>query len=101
MWGAAVDASSPTLFPEMQRDAPMHTTGILPSQRIEDFIASRQITARVPIQPTQVQPASLDLRLGEVAYRVRASFFPGRTTVAQRIDALKLHEISLTDGAVL
>ncbi len=52
--------------------------------------------------PDQIQPASLDLRLGEVAYRVRASFLPGpRTTVAERIDELKLHEIALTDGAVL
>ena len=51
--------------------------------------------------PDQIQPASLDLRLGEVAYRVRASFLPGRTTVAQRIDELKLHEFALTDGAVL
>src|SRR5436305_6296760 len=52
--------------------------------------------------PDQVQPASLDLRLGEVAYRVRASFLPGPdTTVAQRIDELKLHEIALGDGAVL
>src|SRR5689334_6082293 len=49
----------------------------------------------------QIQPASLDLRLGEVAYRVRASFLPGRTTVGERIDELKLHEIPLTDGAVL
>src|SRR5262245_12615923 len=52
--------------------------------------------------PDQIQPASLDLRLGEVAYRVRASFLPGpRTTVAERIDGLKLHEIELGDGAVL
>src|SRR5262249_58321472 len=52
--------------------------------------------------PDQIQPASLDLRLGEVAYRVRASFLPGpRTTVAKRIDELKLHEITLTEGAVL
>src|SRR4051812_44701796 len=52
--------------------------------------------------PDQIQPASLDLRLGEVAYRVRASFLPGpRTTVGERIDELKLHEIALTDGAVL
>src|SRR4029077_20673053 len=51
--------------------------------------------------PDQIQPASLDLRLGEVAYRVRASFLPGRTTVAQRIEELKLHEIALGDGAVL
>src|SRR5258707_3197247 len=52
--------------------------------------------------PDQFQPASLDLRLGEVAFRVRASFLPGpRTTVAERIDELKLHEIALGDGAVL
>ena len=52
--------------------------------------------------PTRFQPASLDLRLGEVAYRVRASFLPGpNTTVAERIDELKLHEIALGDGAVL
>jgi len=52
--------------------------------------------------PDQIQPASLDLRLGEVAYRVRASFLPGpSTTVAERIEELKLHEIALGDGAVL
>src|SRR4051795_11069008 len=52
--------------------------------------------------PDQIQPASLDLRLGKVAYRVRASFLPGpRTTVAERIDDLKLHEFPLADGAVL
>src|SRR4051812_47181271 len=52
--------------------------------------------------PGQVQPASLDLRLGAVAYRVRASFLPGPgATVAERIDKLKLHEIELGDGAVL
>ena len=52
--------------------------------------------------PDQIQPASLDLRLGETAYRVRASFLPGPdTTVAERIDELKLHEVALGDGAVL
>src|SRR6476620_12280677 len=51
--------------------------------------------------PDQIQPASLDLRLGDTAYRVRASFLPGHTTVAERIDQLKLHEIALGDGAVL
>jgi dCTP deaminase len=55
-----------------------------------------------PFAPDQVQPASLDLRLGAIAYRVRASFLPGPgTTVAQRIVELKLHEFSLADGAVL
>ncbi len=55
-----------------------------------------------PFAPDQIQPASLDLRLGAVAYRVRASFLPGPgTTVARRIAELKLHEFSLADGAVL
>src|SRR5262249_57805971 len=49
----------------------------------------------------QLQPASLDLRLGGIAYRVRASFLPGHTTVAERIAQLKLHEFALTGGAVL
>ena len=52
--------------------------------------------------PGQVQPASLDLRLGAVAYRVRASFLPGPgTSVEKRIAELKLHQIGLRDGAVL
>jgi dCTP deaminase len=60
------------------------------------------IGARRPFASDQIQPASLDLRLGAIAYRVRASFLPGPgTTVAQRIAELKLHEFSLADGAVL
>src|SRR5690349_17478451 len=68
---------------------------------IAALAAGGGILSENPFVPDQIQPASLDLRLGEVAYRVRASFLPGRTTVAQRIDELKLHEVSLTDGAVL
>jgi len=60
------------------------------------------IRPRYPFAPDQIQPASLDLRLGAVAYRVRASFLPGPgITVGQRIAELKLHEFALTDGAVL
>ena len=60
------------------------------------------IAPRYPFAPDQIQPASLDLRLGTIAYRVRASFLPGPgTTVAQRIAELKLHEFSLAEGAVL
>jgi len=52
--------------------------------------------------PDQIQPASLDLRLGAAAYRVRASFLPGPgTAVARRIAELKLHEFPLANGAVL
>ena len=52
--------------------------------------------------PDQVQPASLDLRLGNIAYRVRSSFLPGpEQTVAERIRTLELHRLDLTHGAVL
>src|SRR5690242_20280186 len=68
---------------------------------IAALAAGGGILSEDPFVPDQIQPASLDLRLGEVAYRVRASFLPGRTTVAQRIDELKLHEFPLAEGAVL
>ena len=76
--------------------------GILPDHMISELAASGGIRPARAFASDQIQPASLDLRLGHVAYRVRASFLPGpRTTVAERINDLKLHEIELTDGAVL
>src|SRR5579885_3542037 len=75
--------------------------GILPDRMIGALAAQGCILTETEFVPGQIQPASLDLRLGAVAYRVRASFLPGSTTVAQRIDGLKLHEFSLSDGAVL
>jgi dCTP deaminase len=76
--------------------------GILPDHMIAALAKGGAILPSYDFVPDQIQPASLDLRLGEVAYRVRASFLPGpRSTVAQRIDELKLHEIALGDGAVL
>src|SRR3974390_1456913 len=75
--------------------------GILPDRMIAALGAGGGILSESQFAPDQIQPASLDLRLGEVAYRVRASFLPGRTTVARRIDELKLHEFALGDGAVL
>jgi dCTP deaminase len=76
--------------------------GILPDFRIAELAKAGGIRSDAPFAPDQIQPASLDLRLGKVAYRVRASFLPGpRTTVAKRIDELKLHGFSLEGGAVL
>jgi dCTP deaminase len=73
----------------------------VPASFIERLAARGGITAP-PFDADQVQPASLDLRLGDVAYRIRASFLPGPDhTVAERIEALKLHELDLTDSAVL
>jgi dCTP deaminase len=76
--------------------------GILPDRVIAAMADSGLILPEYPFVESQIQPASLDLRLGDTAYRVRASFLPGpAVTVAERIEHLKLHEISLADGAVL
>jgi dCTP deaminase len=80
----------------------MATRGILPDHMIADLAASGGIRPVRAFADDQIQPASLDLRLGPVAYRVRASFLPGpHITVAQRVAELTLHKVVLTDGAVL
>ena len=77
-------------------------TGVLADRQIKQMIAEGGISASSPILNKQIQPASLDLRLDDVAYRVRASFLPGKTsTVSKRLDELTMHEVSLTGGAVL
>ena len=77
-------------------------TGVLPSQTIHAMLASGQITITDPCPVDQVQPASLDLRLGRKAYRVRASFLAGAgNTVADRLADFQMHEVDLTNGAVL
>ena len=54
-----------------------------------------------PFDADQVQPASLDLRVGAKAWRVRASFLPGGVTVADKLKRFALHEFPLDAGAVL
>ena len=77
-------------------------TGILPAQALLRAVEAGQIASRAPIDDPQVQPASLDLRLGEVAYRVRASFLPGpHASVEDKIDLYGQYQIDLTGGAVL
>jgi dCTP deaminase len=85
---------------DRQRDP---TTGLLPSQMLREAVAlGREILSPQPIGDDQIQPASIDLRLGEVAYRVRASFLPGtRASVRDKLDLLSMHQIDLTRGAVL
>ena len=87
---------------QTSQDAALSRPGILPAHEIATLIERGVIAAEQPVSPEQVQPASLDLRLGRVAYRVRASFLPGRDIrVAERLDGLALHAIDLTNGAVL
>lgn len=74
--------------------------GVLCSEEIADLIAAGAIRAEPG--PRQIQPASLDLTLGSKAKRVRAAFLPsGRASLAERLDALTLHELDLSHGAVL
>jgi dCTP deaminase len=76
--------------------------GILPARAIQTYCDEGRIRLAAPLDADQIQPASLDLRLGKTAYRVRASFLPGAAnTVADRLKSLALHEIKLEDGAVL
>lgn len=77
-------------------------TGVCPNQIIETMIAEGAILADPAIIPAQVQPASLDLRLGAIAYRVRASFLAGRgRSVTDRLNEFEMHRIDLSEGAVL
>ena len=80
----------------------MRTTGILPDHEIAALFDAGALRSVRPLDADQIQPASLDLRLGQKAWRVRASFLPGPDKlVADKLDRLKLHEIDLSDGAVL
>lgn len=75
--------------------------GILPAMTLADFCEKGFIRTGRPLAQGQIQPASLDLRLGEWAYRVRASFLPGPgKRVADRLETLQLHRFSLAQGAV-
>jgi dCTP deaminase len=77
-------------------------TGVLPAQTLRRLIEDGVIGADRPILPEQIQPASLDLRLGDVAYRVRASFLAGQgRSVAERIAEFEMHSMDLSAGAVL
>jgi dCTP deaminase len=77
-------------------------TGILPAHTIEAMFGDNTIFAESAPVKGQIQPASLDLRLGHTAYRVRASFLPGPgATVAEKLEALELHAFNISEGAVL
>jgi len=78
------------------------SAGLLPRQDIRKLVARKVLRASQEWDEGQFQPASLDLRLGPRAYRVRASFLPGRErTVGEQLAALTSDEIDLRTGAVL
>ncbi|MDP9054670.1 MAG: 2'-deoxycytidine 5'-triphosphate deaminase [Acidobacteriota bacterium] len=76
--------------------------GVLPSQAIEKMVSEGQIRSRAPLQPDQIQPSSIDLRLGTEAFRVRASFLAnGASTITSKLEQYRLHTLDLTRPAVL
>ncbi len=82
-------------LPEGRKD------GILPYQTIKELIDSGRIVGSPAIPDENIQPASLDLRLGDIAHRVRASFLPGPNgTVEDKIKELRMARVDLTGAAV-
>ncbi|HJN22055.1 MAG: 2'-deoxycytidine 5'-triphosphate deaminase [Alphaproteobacteria bacterium] len=80
----------------------MRATGILPYQALAAAVRAGEVSAVREMEAVQIQPSSLDLRLGAVAYRIRASFLPGPdTAVLEKLARYGMHEIDLTEGAVL
>ena len=76
--------------------------GVLPYQTIKEMISQNTIEAETAITKSQIQPSSLDLRLGSKAWRLQASFLPGAGfAVADQLHELAMHEIDLSSGAIL
>ncbi len=82
---------------------PARSSGVLPSQRLRDAVACDWIIAdpwKIPSE--SIQPASVDLRLGDHAWALRCSFLPDNdSTVEQKIEELAFERIDLRDGATL
>jgi dCTP deaminase len=92
---------SRSLFSGAVRQEPRRQ-GVLSSQEIRELINNGKIRSSVEVAEDQIQPASIDLRLGRVAYRVEASFLPNRTsTISAKIRSLLVDEIDLTSPALL
>lgn len=91
------------LFPELDKDLASlsHSTGIFPSQKIRELISNGRIFSESKIEESQIQPSSMDLRLGSFAYRVRASFLPGNnSTVSEKVKDLVMTRIDLRKATV-
>lgn len=94
--------------PAPKRRARKRNRGVLAYQQIRTLVSEGVISAKDPIEERQYQPASLDLRLGEIAYRRLGSFLPECSTIDEKVhgvnlfqDDVDLYEIDLRKGAVL
>jgi len=103
-----VTARRPARRGTRPRPEQLRRNGILPYQSIKRLIADSAIRADVPIQARQIQPASLDLRVGRKAYRLLSSFLPEQSEIRAKLDVmdfyqsdLVMYEMDLTGGAIL
>src|SRR2546428_5673444 len=94
--------------PTPSRDPRPRLRGVLATQQLRRLLRAAAIAAKVPIKERQYQPASLDLRLGDPAYRMLSSFLPEQSAIAQRLTVqdlfqadLVMYELDLRKGAVL
>ncbi len=79
----------------------MNLNGVIPVQQIKGLIEKGGIKSEYPITESQFQPASLDLRIGNKAYRIRSSFLPQRCSVEERLNDLFMYEIDLEKNGIL
>lgn len=89
------------MAPQSDRDRWTERTGVLPYQELRHAISQGVIGGASSIPPENVQPASVDLRLGDRAYRLRCSFLPDREPVSVKLRDYLLDEVDLTEGAIL
>jgi dCTP deaminase len=76
-------------------------SGYLPCQFIEKALKEGMIHSQIPIEASQIQPVSLDLRLGQKAYRIQCSFLPENDPVETRLKDVTLYEFDLSKGGIL
>ncbi len=83
-------------------EAPFEAEGIFPMQWLR-IAAERGIiqSGEYRIPTSNFQPASVDLRLGDKAYRLRCSFLPHDQTVQDKLSDFVMGEIDLRDGGIL
>src|ERR1700761_3695107 len=103
---AGAEREAPAMNTETDVGVRQTYTGVLPSQKIHEMARDREILSLGNIEDDQIQPASIDLRLGDYAYPVDTSFLPGRDTRVhekmRQLDAdFARFKIDLRNGAVL
>jgi dCTP deaminase len=94
--------------PLPKRTARRRNRGVLAYQQLLKLVRDGVISAKAPVEEAQYQPASLDLRLGDTAYRMLSSFLPEQSVIAQRLTVqdlfqsdIAMYELDLRKSAVL